>query len=80
MMFKLFNKHKRSDWMEGLIAAEQYIESGYVRRDLAKTHIRLWNEEQNHGISWGIQHPQFFGIADYLDYYKNNLKIFQLGA
>lgn len=73
-MFNLFKKNKRSTWMQGLLDAEEYIQNGYVRRDLVKTHIRLWNEEQNNGISWGIQHPKFFGIVDYLNYYENSLR------
>ena len=68
-MFNLFRKkHKRSEWFEGLLDAEDQCEhlDGYLRAvrqlDLAITHGWL-----SHNSEWVI------GFREYLTHYKNTL-------
>lgn len=68
MMFNLFKKHKRSDWMKGLQGAE---------RDVECSGIEHCSWALNDAISCGLMSPfsnYSVGYRDYLDYYENNLK------
>lgn len=74
-MFNLFKKkYIRSDWFSGLIIAEDYVSRGYDRVDTHFYIRRLYNSKEKHGVNWPIDHPEWSGIKDYLDYYENNLK------
>ena len=65
-MFNIFKrKYKRSDWLEGLMAAERLNQSR--GSDYALNYL-------NYVISQ-VKHEEFRqGYSDYLDYFENNLK------
>jgi hypothetical protein len=74
-MFNWFKNNKRSSWLEGLIAAEGYIQQGYVRVDRGFYAISLQSPDKHHWVYWGLWVKNGSdGVLDYLDYYENNLK------
>ena len=55
-------KNNRSEWMEGLLGAEEFIRDGFSP---------LWVEQE---YFYDEENDYKQGVFDYLRYYENNLK------
>ena len=66
-MFK--RKHKRSEWLEGLIAGQNSVEEV----GLSKTKWSVRDMEQ-HGYDYYLNGQWYAGYLDYLEHYENILQ------
>lgn len=76
MIFK--KKYVRSEWMEGLLEAEQLIKNGYVfQQPWSTDNVHAWFYKQEDERFIGIKTKEcdrYLGVLDYVEYHKNTLE------
>lgn len=64
-------KQKRSEWMEGLLTAELYIQEGYIPDD----NLTFWNKDRTFSMGFAyFMYEANRGVCDYLEHYENILQ------